>query len=93
MPRPSIVRHTACDLERARASPCANRMAAVCVGACRWVASSDNTHHNGGFCNYDWPAAEMPAQAKPIVPDPEAGLAVSVDALAWVYVWPEADAL
>jgi hypothetical protein len=60
---------------------------------CRWVASSDNAHHNGGFCNYDWPAADMPAQAKPIVPDPEDGLAVSVDALAWVYVWPEVDAL
>ena len=40
----------------------------------------------------DWPAAAMPAAAKPIKPDPEPGLAVSVDALAWVYVWPEADA-
>ena len=59
----------------------------------RWIASSDNGHKNGGFCNYDWPAAEMPAAAKPIIPDPEmGGMAISVDALAWVYVWPESDA-
>ena len=58
----------------------------------RWIASSDNGHKNGGFCNYDWPAAKMPAAAKPIS-DPEMGMAISVDALAWVYVWPESDAL
>ena len=58
----------------------------------RWIASSDNGHKNGGFCNYDWPPAPMPPAAKPIIPDPEAGLVVSVDALAWVYLWPEADA-
>eukprot|EP00941_MAST-03F_sp_MAST-3F-sp1_P000772 g772.t1 len=55
-----------------------------------WIASSDNVHHNGGFCNYDWPAAPMPASPKPIIPDPGAGEAITIDALTWTYVWDEA---
>lgn len=58
----------------------------------RWIASSDNGGKNGGFCNYQWPAAPMPDAPRPIHPAPAPGLAVSVDALAWVYVWPEEDA-
>eukprot|EP01043_Picozoa_sp_COSAG02_P066430 COSAG02_NODE_10341_length_1964_cov_7.838606_3_plen_53_part_01 len=23
----------------------------------QWIASSDNAHHNAGFCNYDWPVS------------------------------------
>ena len=61
--------------------------------AFRWIASSDNAHKNGGLCNYNWPAAEMPAKPSPIVPNPAEGDGdVTVDALAWVYIWPEVDA-
>lgn len=51
----------------------------------QWIASSDNGHHNGGFCNYDWPPAEMPSTP------PLANLngTISVDSLAWIYVWDE----
>ena len=51
----------------------------------QWIASSDNGHHNGGFCNYDWPPAKMPATP------PVANLngTISVDSLAWIYVWDE----
>lgn len=52
----------------------------------QWIASSDNfPDHNSGYCNYDWPPAEMPKT-------PPAALlhgTVSVDSLAWIYVWEE----
>jgi len=55
--------------------------------AFQWIASSDNTDKNAGWCNYDWPAADMPAH--PPAPFP-ANDTVSVDALAFLYVWPTA---
>jgi hypothetical protein len=27
----------------------------------QWIASSDNAHHNAGFCNYDWPVRDLPS--------------------------------
>eukprot|EP00040_Diaphanoeca_grandis_P012242 m.62236 g.62236 ORF g.62236 m.62236 type:complete len:371 (-) comp23117_c0_seq1:77-1189(-) len=51
----------------------------------QWVASSDNAHHNGGYCNYDWPAAPIPTTRPPI----DASHTVTVDALSWVYAWDE----
>eukprot|EP00756_Hemistasia_phaeocysticola_P049432 Hpha_TRINITY_DN23905_c0_g1::TRINITY_DN23905_c0_g1_i1::g.137841::m.137841 len=45
----------------------------------RWIASSDNAHHNSGYCNYNaWPPASEPPT--PPVPQPSAG-AVTVEAL------------
>ena len=51
----------------------------------QWIASSDNGGKNGGYCNYDWPPAAMPST------DPVGNITgtVSVDGLAWVYVWDE----
>lgn len=66
----------------------------------QWIASSDNKNKNAGWCNYAWPAAKMPSQ--PPKPFPtnrtyDCGrkdgkpCSVSVDALAFLYVWPDAD--
>ena len=49
-----------------------------------WVASSDNARKEDGWCNYAWPSSSVPAHAP--TPEPAKGH-VSVDALAWVYVW------
>ncbi len=51
----------------------------------QWIASSDNVHKNGGYCNYDWPSATLPATP----PVPAINGTVSVDSLAWIYVWDE----
>lgn len=50
----------------------------------QWIASSDNGHHNGGYCNYDWPPAKMPDTTPPALNG-----TISVDSLAWIYVWDE----
>ena len=50
----------------------------------RWIASSDNKDHNAGWCNYNWPAAPLPNS--PPLPSPSLGN-VTVDVLAWLYVW------
>jgi hypothetical protein len=57
----------------------------------QWIASSDNVGKNAGWCNYEWPAADMPSPSHPPKPLP-GNTTVSVDALAFLYVWPEADA-
>lgn len=50
-----------------------------------WIASSDAPLHKGtsAWCNGDWPAKDVPTT--PSTPD-KAGH-VSVDAIAWLYVW------
>lgn len=47
----------------------------------RWIATHTNPTP---LCNYDWPAAPMPAHSP--TPTPAQGY-VAVDALAWVYTW------
>lgn len=66
-----------------------------------WIASSDNAKKNAGFCNYDWPAAVQPDRPpEPFAPGGGGGACyaangectISVDALAFLYIWPEDDA-
>ena len=51
----------------------------------QWIASSDNARKNGGYCNYDWPPAKMP-DTPPVA---DINGTISVDSLAWIYVWEE----
>mmetsp|Transcript_4922 Transcript_4922/g.12749 ORF Transcript_4922/g.12749 Transcript_4922/m.12749 type:complete len:212 (+) Transcript_4922:585-1220(+) len=53
----------------------------------QWIASSDNRHKNDGFCNYDFPSAPIPTT--PPGPSELLNGTISVDALAWVYVWDQ----
>jgi hypothetical protein len=51
----------------------------------RWIASSDNKHLDAGWCNYAWPQQAFPSGPPPS-PTPSLGN-VTVDVLAWLYVW------
>lgn len=52
--------------------------------AFHWIASSDNAAFDGGWCNFHWPETPMPLT--PPAPN-SSNSPISVDALAWVYVW------
>jgi hypothetical protein len=42
-------------------SICGSLAAAAADFTFQWIASSDNAHHNAGFCNYDWPVRDLPS--------------------------------
>ena len=50
----------------------------------RWVATSNNSGHDAGWCNYAWPQASFPSA--PPTPNPTLGN-VTIDALAMLYLW------
>lgn len=56
-----------------------------------WIASSDNTDKEQGWCNWQgWPAPGVPAN--PPKPQPPSAGAVAIDAIAWYYTWDAVDA-
>lgn len=53
--------------------------------ALRWIATSNNKDADYGYCNFKWPARDVP-DGPPPAPHPEVGN-VTLDALAFLYVW------
>ena len=53
--------------------------------ALRWIATSNNKDADYGYCNFQWPARPVP-DGPPPVPHPATGN-VTLDALAFLYVW------
>ena len=49
----------------------------------QWIASSDNAHKDSGYCNFDWPASDVPSNE----PVPFVNGTIEVDALVWLYTW------